>query len=49
MSKDCPRRFDIRYMDFEERQAFAQNEFAALDVIEANEVHEEEGAEERED
>jgi hypothetical protein len=28
----CPRRFDVRFMDFEERQSFAQDEFAALDV-----------------
>ena len=45
--KDCPRQFDIRYMDIEERQSFAQDEFAALDVAEAeakssNDVDEEE-------
>jgi hypothetical protein len=28
----CPRWFDVRFMDFEERQSFAQDKFAALDV-----------------
>ena len=32
--RDCPRRFDIRYMDIEERRSFAEDEFAALDVAE---------------
>ena len=26
--------FDIRYMDIEERQSFAQDKFATLDVVE---------------
>ena len=34
---DCPKRFDVRYMDFEERQGFAQEEFVALDVMETKE------------
>ena len=32
--KDCPKRFDIHYMDIEERQSFAQDEFAALNIAE---------------
>jgi hypothetical protein len=28
----CPRWFDVQFMDFEERQSFAQDKFAALDV-----------------
>jgi len=31
---ECPKRFDVRYMDLEERQGFAQEEFVALDVQE---------------
>jgi len=37
---ECPRRFDVRYMDGGERQDFAQEEFAALDVNETNEKNE---------
>jgi hypothetical protein len=32
---DCPKRFDVRCMDADERQEFAQDEFAALDVATA--------------
>jgi len=38
---DCPKRFDVRYMDLEERQGFAQEEFVALDVLETAERAEE--------
>jgi hypothetical protein len=37
LQPDCPKRFDVRYMDLDERQAFAQDEFAALDASEAEE------------
>jgi hypothetical protein len=30
-------RFDVRFMDLEERQGFTQDEFAALDVREVEE------------
>ena len=33
---ECPKHFDVRYMDFEERQTFAQDAFAALDVLKAD-------------
>jgi hypothetical protein len=36
LQPECPRRFDVWYMDFEERQTFAQDAFAALDVLEAD-------------
>jgi Retrotransposon gag protein/Zinc knuckle len=36
---ECPKRFDIRYLSLEERQAFAEDEFAALDVRVAHEGH----------
>lgn len=36
---DCPKRFDVRYMDFEEKQAFAQDALAELDVVEAADKH----------
>jgi hypothetical protein len=29
---ECPKRFDVRFMDLDERQAMAQEEFVALDV-----------------
>jgi hypothetical protein len=44
----CPRRFDVRFMDFEERQSFAQDAFAALDVR-AVEQRASEAAEEKEE
>src|SRR5277367_866509 len=46
---DCPQRFDVRYMDLEERQGFAQEEFVALDVIETKEQEEIMATEQRED
>jgi hypothetical protein len=35
--KDCPKRFDIRYMELHERQAIVEDACAALDVAEAEE------------
>jgi Retrotransposon gag protein/Zinc knuckle len=46
---DCPKRFDVRYMDLEERQGFAQEEFVALDVMETKEREDEATIEEQED
>jgi hypothetical protein len=37
---ECPRRFDVWYIDGGEQQDFAQAEFAALDVNETNEKNE---------
>jgi Retrotransposon gag protein/Zinc knuckle len=45
---NCPRRFDIRYLSVEERQAFMEDEFAALDVREANQEEDEVQGEKRE-
>jgi Zinc knuckle len=36
---NCPKCFDIRYLSLEERQAFAEDEFAALDVRVAHKGH----------
>jgi hypothetical protein len=33
----CPMQFNIRFMNFEERQGFIQDELVALDVREAEE------------
>ena len=46
---DCPQRFDVRYIDLEERQGFAQEEFVALDVIETKEREGIVATEQRED
>ena len=32
---DCLKRFDVRYMDFEEKQMFVQDVLTKLDVLEA--------------
>jgi hypothetical protein len=37
LQPDCPKHFDVRYMDLDKRQAFAQDEFSALDASEAEE------------
>jgi hypothetical protein len=34
---DCPKRFNIQYMDLEERQGFTQVEFVALNIMETEE------------
>ena len=34
MRPDCPKCFDVHYMDLEERQGFTQEEFVALNVME---------------
>ena len=47
---DCPKHFDIRYLSLEECQAFAEDEFVALDVRVAHEGHDdaiEEGCEDK--
>jgi Zinc knuckle len=47
---NCPKCFDICYLSLEERQAFAEDEFVALDVRVAHEGHDdgiEEGCEEK--
>ena len=43
----CPKRFDVRFMDLDERQALAQEEFVALNVAmtEARSIEEEIGQE----
>jgi Zinc knuckle len=50
LQPNCPKCFDIHYLSLEERQAFAEDEFAALDVCVAHEGHDdaiEEGCEDK--
>jgi hypothetical protein len=41
LQTDCPKCFDIQYMDFEKRQTFAQDTFTKLNMLEAEEKREE--------
>jgi hypothetical protein len=50
LQPDCPKHFDICYLSLEERQAFVEDEFMALDVHVAHEGHDdmiEEGCEDK--
>ena len=46
---ECPKHFDVQYMDLKERQGFAQEEFVVLDVRDMMEQGEEAQEEVKED